>query len=138
MPDANPNPFFQALYEHCAAKPQAMEDHPWGETVFKIGGKVFAFLGQPDHGGVTVKAATDELDGLLTLSFIKRSPYIGRYGWIRVSVENDDALDLALRLIDHCYETIAAKAPGKKRGTKKNEAPPSKKAKEPGRSKKSR
>jgi len=126
MAETKPNRFFQALYEHCAAKPEAMEDHPWGETVFKIGGKVFAFLGLPDHGGVTVKAATDELDGLLTLSFIKRSPYIGRYGWVRVSVENDDALDLALRLVDQSYETIAAKAPGKKRRAAKSPEPGSK------------
>jgi predicted DNA-binding protein (MmcQ/YjbR family) len=106
---------FQALCDHCAAKPQAQEDHPWGETVFKIRGKVFAFLGSGEHAGVTVKAADDELDGLLLLSFIRRSPYIGRFGWVRVSVENEDALDLALQLIDQSYEIICAKAPGKKR-----------------------
>jgi predicted DNA-binding protein (MmcQ/YjbR family) len=108
------NPYFQALFDHCSAKPDAVEDHPWGEVVFKIRGKVFAFLGQRDHGGVTVKADAEEVDGLLLLSFIQRSPYIGRYGWVRVSVENDDALDLALRLVDRSYELIAAKAPGKK------------------------
>jgi predicted DNA-binding protein (MmcQ/YjbR family) len=103
------NPFFRALYEHCSAKPQAVEDHPWGDTVFKIRGKVFAFLGHPEHGGVTVKASPDELDSLLALSFIRRSAYIGRYGWVSVEVENDDALDLALRLIDQSYDLIVSK-----------------------------
>jgi hypothetical protein len=39
MTDQNWNPYFRALWNHCSAKPDAVEDHPWGETVFKIGGK---------------------------------------------------------------------------------------------------
>jgi predicted DNA-binding protein (MmcQ/YjbR family) len=113
MGKENWGPTFRALYDHCAAKPSAQEDHPWGETVFKVRGKVFAFLGHSTEGsGVTVKAAPEELDGLLALPFIRRSAYIGRYGWVNVSVENEDALDLALRLIDQSYELIAAKAKG--------------------------
>jgi predicted DNA-binding protein (MmcQ/YjbR family) len=115
----------RALYDHCAAKPDAVEDHPWGETVFKIRGKVFAFLGSGEEAGVTVKAPAEELDGLLLLSFIRRSPYIGRYGWVRVYVENEDALDVALRLIDQSYEFIETKAPGKKRKAAKDEKRPS-------------
>jgi predicted DNA-binding protein (MmcQ/YjbR family) len=124
MATAPQNRFFQALYNHCAAKPLAVEDHPWGETVFKIGGKVFAFLGLPDQAGVAVKAAPDEVDGLLLLSFIQRSPYIGRFGWVRVNVANEDALDVALRLIDQSYELIGAKAPRKKRATDKSKSGP--------------
>jgi predicted DNA-binding protein (MmcQ/YjbR family) len=120
----NWNPFFRALHEHCATKPLAVEDHPWGDTVFKIRGKVFAFLGHPEHGGVTVKATADELEGLLTLPFIRRSAYIGRYGWVSVEVANEDALDLALRLIDQSYDQISAKtkpSSRKKRRRKSNE-----------------
>jgi predicted DNA-binding protein (MmcQ/YjbR family) len=113
------SPFFQAMYEYAAAKPLAKEDHPWGETVFKIGGKVFVFLGTPDHPGVGLKADPEELDSLLSLPFIKRSPYIGRYGWVRVTVENEDALDVALRLIDQSYDLIAVKAKGAKSGGKR-------------------
>jgi predicted DNA-binding protein (MmcQ/YjbR family) len=110
------DPFYRQLFDYSAAKPNAVEDHPWGDTVFKIRGKVFAFLGNGERGAVTVKAAPDDLDSMLALSFIKRSAYIGRYGWVSVAVANDDALDLALRLIDQSYDLIAAKT---KRGPSK-------------------
>jgi predicted DNA-binding protein (MmcQ/YjbR family) len=108
------NPYFRALWEYCAAKPQAVEDHPWGETVFKIAGKVFAFLGHPDRAGVTVKAAPDELDVLLALPYVRRSAYIGRYGWISVAIDSDDTLEFALRLVDQSYQLVAPKTKRKK------------------------
>jgi predicted DNA-binding protein (MmcQ/YjbR family) len=110
MADEDWNPYFRAIYEHCAAKPLAVEDHPWGETVFKVGGKVFAFIGQHDRGGVTVKVTPDQIDSLLSLPFVRRSAYIGRYGWLSLSVADDDALELALELIDESYALISAKS----------------------------
>jgi predicted DNA-binding protein (MmcQ/YjbR family) len=114
-PQQNWNPYFRALWKHCAAKPEAVEDHPWGETVFKVGGKVFAFLGSPDASRVTVKVAPDQIDGLLALPFIQRSPYIGRYGWLSVTVADDDALALAHELVDGSYETISSKLKGRRK-----------------------
>ena len=35
----------QRLRSHALGLPEAWEDHPWGETVVKVGKKVFAFLG---------------------------------------------------------------------------------------------
>jgi predicted DNA-binding protein (MmcQ/YjbR family) len=118
--------YFQALYDTCAAKPMAEEDHPWGETVFKVGGKVFAFLGHGERAGVTVKAAPDEIDSLLALPYVKRSAYIGRFGWVSVAITDEDTLDLALRLVDRSYDLIVAKLPRKKQpgggGAKKGPA----------------
>jgi predicted DNA-binding protein (MmcQ/YjbR family) len=112
MTDQNWNPYFRALWNKCSTKPDAVEDHPWGETVFKVGGKVFAFLGTPDHGGAGVKVAPDQIDGLLALPYVERSPYIGRYGWLAITVTDDDALDLAQELVDASYEIIASKSKG--------------------------
>src|SRR5207253_52290 len=88
------NPFFRALWEHCRAKPDAMEDHPWGETVFKVRDKCFAFLGIPDRAAVTVKPDPEDLDALLALPFVERAAYIGRYGWVKVAIADEDALAL--------------------------------------------
>ena len=112
-PHKNWNPFFRALWEHCRAKPLAVEDHPWGDIVFKLGGtrgKIFAFLGHPeaDNAGVTVKPSPEELGGLLGLPFVQRAPYIGRYGWIDVSVRDRRSLKLALDLVDETYSRVAA------------------------------
>ncbi|MFL5963735.1 MAG: MmcQ/YjbR family DNA-binding protein [Gaiellaceae bacterium] len=105
------DPRFKKLYGHARKKPEAVEDHPWGETVFKVNGKVFVFLGHPESSGVglTVKAPPDEFEPLLELSYVHRAKYVGRFGWVSVTVEDDEALELALELIDDSYELIAPK-----------------------------
>ena len=50
------------LLAHCLSKPGAWQDEPWeGDTVVKVGPKIFAFLGSGDpsatHGSVGVKCA---------------------------------------------------------------------------------
>jgi predicted DNA-binding protein (MmcQ/YjbR family) len=107
--DEDRHRFHRAIYEHCRDKPGAVEDHPWGDTVFKLKGKVYAFLGGPETPGATVKAPPDELELLLGVPFIKRSKYIGRYGWISVRVEDEDALRLVLDLIDDSYDLIKSR-----------------------------
>jgi predicted DNA-binding protein (MmcQ/YjbR family) len=102
------NPYSEALYDHCAAKPEAAEDHPWGETVFKVSGRVFAFLGGLDRGGVTVKVPPEELDVLLEHPSIKRARYVGRYGWVSLTVTDDETLDLARGLVDDSYDLISS------------------------------
>jgi predicted DNA-binding protein (MmcQ/YjbR family) len=106
--DQNRKSYFRALCNHCSAKPDAVEAHPWGETVFKVHDKVFAFLGTPERGGVGVKVAPEQIDGLLALPFVERSPYIGRFGWLSITITDDDALELAQELIDASYEMIAS------------------------------
>ncbi len=105
------HPRFTKLYDHASKKPEAVEDHPWDEVVFKVKGKVFVFLGRPEAPGVglTVKAPPDELDVLLDLPFVRRAKYVGRFGWVSVTVADDDALKLALDLIDDSYDLIAPK-----------------------------
>jgi predicted DNA-binding protein (MmcQ/YjbR family) len=95
------------MYDHCAAKPGAAEDHPWEETVFKVSGRVFAFLGGLDRGGVTVKVPPEELDLLLEHPTIRRARYVGRFGWVSVTVADDETLKLALGLIDDSYDLIS-------------------------------
>jgi predicted DNA-binding protein (MmcQ/YjbR family) len=94
----------ERLRSHCLAKPDAVEDHPWGDTVFKIRGKIFAGIGERS---VTVKASPDDLDGLLALEIVERAPYVGRYGWVVVEVQDEEALDLALSLIDTSYDLVS-------------------------------
>jgi predicted DNA-binding protein (MmcQ/YjbR family) len=107
--------YARTLWDHAAAKPDAVEDHPWGDDVFKIRSKIFAFLGGAENPSVTVKVPPDEVDAVLELPYAKRSAYIGRYGWVSLSIEDDDALRLALDLIDDSYDLVEAKAPGKRR-----------------------
>ena len=109
------NRYYRALWEHCKAKPDAKEEHPWGDTVFKVRGKGFAFMGPyGSSGGVTVKPPADEREGLLGVPYISKAKYIGRYGWVDVRVEDDESLRLALELIDDTYEQIASRGRSKR------------------------
>lgn len=109
------HPFYRRVWQHCRDKPDAFEDHPWGDTVFKVKAKgkakdkVFAFLGYPHSPSVTVKAPPDELDILLEAEFIQRSRYIGRYGWVTVSIGDEEALKLALELVDDSYDIVKSR-----------------------------
>ena len=104
------------LKTHCAAKPDAVEDHPWGETVFKVRNKVFAFLGSGETAMVTVKPEEDP-EGLLQLPYVRVAAYIGRYGWVTVTVEDDLALELALDLIDQNYARLTRARSRSRRAT---------------------
>lgn len=121
MHDAGPptprerwNPFYTRIHDACAARPGAWEDHPWGDTVFKVKDKVFVFLGRPEEAAVCVKPEPEDLDGLLALPFVKRAPYIGRHGWVVVAVDDEATLELALDLVEVTYRRLAPKPRGRK------------------------
>jgi predicted DNA-binding protein (MmcQ/YjbR family) len=109
------DPYYRALWEHANAKPDAVEEHPWGDTVFKVKGKSFAFMGPyGSAGGVTVKPPADEREGLLELPYVNKARYIGRYGWVDVRVDDDESLRLAKELIDDTYDQIASRGKSKR------------------------
>lgn len=95
---------------HCLTKDGAYEDHPWGEVVFKVGGKgkIFCFCGG-DPLGVTVKTTHDEQAALTQLPHIVPAPYLHKHGWVRVELVSEDLVDLALDLIDQSYLRVAPK-----------------------------
>ncbi len=100
--------FLKEFCEACEIKPGAVEDHPWGETVFKVGGKVFCFVGE---SSVTVKCTPDDQAALVQDPAVTIAPYVGRFGWVRVAVSDEQTLALALELIDGSYKQVLAKLP---------------------------
>jgi predicted DNA-binding protein (MmcQ/YjbR family) len=113
------HPVFRALFEHARAKPDAVLDHPWGDTVLKVRGKIFVYLGR---NACTVKPLPEELDMLLGRPDVSLSRYIGRFGWITLTIEDNETLELAKSLIDDTYDQIASKR-GRERSSARREAP---------------
>ena len=108
-----------AVLAYCLAKPGAEESYPWGdgEMVAKVGGKGFAFVGLGSPGSVGVKATPE--DGAAWRDrypeAIQVSAYIGRFGWISVTLDGTVPGDEVAELIDDSYQLIAGKLPRAKR-----------------------
>ncbi|MGZ6299534.1 MAG: MmcQ/YjbR family DNA-binding protein [Candidatus Limnocylindria bacterium] len=93
------------------ALPGAWEDHPWGESVAKVGKKVFVFFGSTDGDapfGFSVKLPISS-DEALALPFTQPTGYgLDRGKWVTVRPPDDVPLDLLIGWIEESYRTLAA------------------------------
>jgi predicted DNA-binding protein (MmcQ/YjbR family) len=107
---------------HCLARPGAYQDEPWeGDVVVKVGGKIFAFLGQESRSSVGVKCGRnrDEAD-----EWLLRYPedasvmaYLGRSGWNTLRIGGAIPDDELLEAVDASYEVVVSKLPKRDRPT---------------------
>ncbi|MFN2484690.1 MAG: MmcQ/YjbR family DNA-binding protein [Candidatus Limnocylindria bacterium] len=104
----------ETLRRRAFAYPGAYEDHPWGESVAKVDGKVFAFFGMADdrgrHTGFTVKLPASS-EGALMLPFVESTGYgLGPSGWVTVRPPEDWPVDPFMDWLDESYRAVAKKA----------------------------
>ena len=105
------------LTAYCLAKAGAWPDEPWeGDTVAKVGDKIFAFLGG-DRLGVKCGRTRDEAD-----EWLRRYPeeatamaYIGRFGWNTLTVGGAIPDDEIREAVDASYDDVVARLPRSKR-----------------------
>jgi predicted DNA-binding protein (MmcQ/YjbR family) len=118
---------WKALKKHAAAKPGAWEDHPWGETVYKVAKKVFVFLGHADSGyGLSCKLPDSAEAAITMFSFAEPTGYgLGKAGWVSAHfAPNDDVpLDLLKQWIDESYAAVAPKRAAAKPQRKRRAIP---------------
>jgi predicted DNA-binding protein (MmcQ/YjbR family) len=105
------------LRAHAFAMPGAWEDHPWGESVAKVGKKVFVFFGTADPAqlhkgiGMSVKLPGSG-DLVLALPFAEPTGYgLGRAGWVSVYLQPADLppMPMLTAWIDESYRAVAPK-----------------------------
>jgi predicted DNA-binding protein (MmcQ/YjbR family) len=90
--------------------PDASEDHPWGEDVAKVRGKIFAFLGPPTSKRMTVKL--DESHGhALSVDGAEPTGYgLGKSGWVTVPLRAEGvSLALLRDWVEESYRIVAPK-----------------------------
>ena len=121
-----PRAIFSRIRSYCLAKEGAVEEYPWGDTVWKVKGKLFAG-GHQDHAQFTVKATPADQTLLIQHPAISVAQYVGRFGWVTIHVTDEPTLHLAMELIDDSYASLA----GKKKAAAKKPAPKKTAAKAP-------
>jgi predicted DNA-binding protein (MmcQ/YjbR family) len=99
------------------ALPGAWEDSPWdGDTVAKVGDKIFVFLGEQSVG---VKSASSRQEAD---EWLHRYPddasvlaYIGRHGWNSLRLGGAIGEDELLEAIETSYDIVVAGLPRSRR-----------------------
>jgi predicted DNA-binding protein (MmcQ/YjbR family) len=106
-------PLRAALRELALTYPGAHEDFPWGESVIKVKGKIFVFLGRdeeaPQSFGLKLPGSGDLA---LSLPFITPAGYgLGKSGWVMVKLGpgDDVPFDLLREWLDESYRAVAPK-----------------------------
>jgi len=94
--------------------PGAYEDFPWGESVAKVGKKVFVFFGRDAAGGVLSFSVKLPLSGqdALDLPFTEPTGYgLGKAGWVNVTFKRGDRppVEILRSWIEESYRAIAPK-----------------------------
>ena len=96
------------IREFALGLPEAVEDHPWGEDVAKVRGKVFVFLGPPTSRRMTVKL--DESHGhALSIDGAEKTGYgLGASGWVTVPLRAEGVSAAVLRdWVEESYRIVA-------------------------------
>jgi predicted DNA-binding protein (MmcQ/YjbR family) len=101
------------LREIALAYPESHEEFPWGESVIKVRGKIFLFLGVDgsEDVGFGVKLPHSG-DIALSLPCFKPTGYgLGKSGWVQAKLGPDDELplDMLREWLDESYRAVAPK-----------------------------
>ncbi|MDB5069818.1 MAG: hypothetical protein JWM87_929 [Candidatus Eremiobacteraeota bacterium] len=95
------------LRARALAYPGAWEDHPWGDTVVKVGKKIFVFLGETT---LTVKL-TDAHDAAMSVPGAAPTGYgLGKAGWVTLPLDAGiPPVDVLCDWLEESYRTVAPK-----------------------------
>lgn len=138
MPDAV-TAALDFLRARALALPGAAEEHPWGESAFKVNGKVFVFARLHEGTLTAGLKLPDSHPYALTKPYAEPAGYgLGKHGWVALTFRTgtDVPLDLLEEWLEESYRAVAPKKmvlelnarqggepppepPGPKRGPKK-------------------
>jgi predicted DNA-binding protein (MmcQ/YjbR family) len=95
------------------ALPEAYEDHPWGESVAKVAGKVFVFFGTGADGegpGMGVKLADSNAQALMIRDAEPMGYGLGKSGWVSIPfAKGAPPLGVLTDWVEESYRLVAPK-----------------------------
>jgi predicted DNA-binding protein (MmcQ/YjbR family) len=88
--------------------PGSVEDHPWGEDVAKVNGKIFVFLGSTGSRRMTVKLEESHAHALSIEGAEPTGYGLGNSGWVTVPLRAEGVSIALLRdWIEESYRIVA-------------------------------
>lgn len=102
----------EAARSFAAGLPEAWEDHPWGESVYKVGKKVFVFFGvlESDTGLRLTMKLRDSHEEALAFEWVVPAGYgLDRGGWVTCVAPDDAPIDMITGWIEESYRLVAPK-----------------------------
>lgn len=105
------DPVRTRLLEFALSLPEAVEDHPWDETVAKVRKRVFVFFGgDPTRNRITVKLVESHGHALSIAGAEPTGYGLGKSGWVTVPVDADGVdHGLLSDWIEESYRIVAPK-----------------------------
>ena len=106
------HPLADSVRQFAAGLPESWEDHPWGESVYKVGKKVFVFFGMPDTDaglGFTVKLRESHEEAMSMPWVVPAGYGLDRGGWVTARVPDDAPFEMITAWIEESYRIVAPK-----------------------------
>ena len=104
------NKIAQSIRKRAMTYPEVTEDHPWGESAFKVKGKTFVFMNESDDKVSFSVKLPQSRDFALDLPGSEPTHYgLGARGWVTLRPTAKTKLDVLYSLIDESYRAIAPK-----------------------------
>lgn len=101
----------KGVHDFALGLPEAWPDTPWGDTVVKVGKKIFVFVGSGAEPGITVKLPESADHGLSLPGASKPGYGLGAHGWVSIPLLGLSAADgeVLYDFVEESYRTIAPK-----------------------------
>lgn len=102
--------------EYCMSKPGVTEEFPFGEDtlVFKVMGKMFALTNLEGDWSLNLKCDPERAIELREkFPAIQPGYHMSKVHWNTVMMDGSLNSDFVLQLIDHSYQLVVDKLPGK-------------------------
>jgi predicted DNA-binding protein (MmcQ/YjbR family) len=94
--------------------PEAWEDHPWGESVAKVGKKVFVFFGEDEPSDGTAKLTVklpESYEEAMALPFTETTGYGPDRGrWVTVHAPADTPPEMLSAWIEESFRAVAPRS----------------------------
>lgn len=104
---------FNRIKTHGLSLPEAVEEHPWGETALKVKKKTFVFMGHTKDGGISLSLKLPRsAEFALLHPFAEKTGYgLGKANWVtcRFYKKDDIPLDMLFEWLEQSYRAVAPK-----------------------------